>query len=240
MCQLVVARDQIHNLVTHMIRKPFASEWDTSKLTESRRAYLKAGQSFEEMVDQIKANLDVSNVRIKRYNTPARGEPKNARQVIFSVQIGKQASDLLYNSPDGLRGRYWQSPEHGFVATHHLIGSLAPALLSFAEQNPPSPEKGVPEMTIEDIWCSLTAPSAKVWPRECDSNGNSLLIADSLQIPRWIKNEQRAEYNQSMWRQTPTGEELAIKGGILGKDRTEYLPEGKRNRSSQIHEFGYT
>ncbi|MGT2468960.1 hypothetical protein ACVOMV_36490 [Mesorhizobium atlanticum] len=192
------------------------------------------------MVDQIQANSDVIHVMTKLYRNPARGEPRNARQIIFWVRSGNQASDLLYNSRDGLRGRYWQSPEHGFVATHHMIRSLTPALLSFAEQNPPNFEKGAPEMTIDDIRLSLAAPSAKVWPRECDSNGNSLLEADALQVPRWIRNEQRAEYNQCMWRRTPTGDELVIKGGLLGADGIEYLPEGKRNRSSQIHEFGYT
>lgn len=209
-------------------------------MPESRRAYLETGLSFDEMVDQIHANSDVVHVRTKPYGDPARGEPGNARQIIFRVRTGRQASDLLYNSRDGLRGRYWQSPEHGFVATLHLINSLTPALLSFAERNQPKSEKGIPEMTIEHIRWSLAAPSAKVWPRERDSNENSLLEADVLQVPRWIKNEERAEYNQREWRKTPRGDELEIKGGLLGIDGTEYLPEGKRNRSFQIHEFGYT
>lgn len=237
---LAIGGQGSNTLGDRMIRKPFPREWDTSQLAESRREHLEAGLSFEEIVDQIEAVLEVNYVRAKVFGTPARGEPKNARQIIFRVRSGNQASDLLYNSRDGLRGRYWQSPEHGFVATHHLIRSLTPALLSFAEQTPPSPEKGVLEMTIEDIRWSLSAPSAKVWPRECDSSGSSLLAVDSLQVPRWIKNEQRAEYNQCMWRRTPMGDELEIKGGLLGTDGTEYLPEGKRNRSSQIHEFGYT
>lgn len=223
-----------------MIRKPFATEWDTSQLPEGRLRYLEAGLSFDEMADQIQANSDVVHVETKPYCRPARGEPENARQIIFRVRCGKQASDLLYNSRDGLRGRYWQSPEHGFVATHHLISSLTPALLSFAERNPPKVQKGVPEMTIEHIRWSLAAPSAKVWPRERDSDANSLLEADVLKVPRWVKNEERAEYNQREWRKSPRGDELEIKGGLLGSDGTEYLPEGKRNRSWQIHEFGYT
>lgn len=223
-----------------MIRKPFQSEWDTSRLSESRREYLDAGQSFEDVVDQMKAGVEINRACIKPFDRPARGEPKHAQQIIFIVRIGNQASDLLYNGPDGLRGRYWQSPDHGFDATHHLIRSLTPALLSYAEQNPPILKKGAQAMTIEDIQHSLAAPSAKAWPRERDSNEESLLTDDSLQVPRWIKNEQRAEYNQRMWRQTPSGDELLIKGGILGADGTEYLPEGKRNRSSQIHDFGYT
>jgi len=43
-----------------------------------------------------------------------------------------------------------------------------------------------------------------------------------------------------MWRETPIGGDLEIKGGLLGTDRVEYVPEGKRDRSYQIHRFGFT
>lgn len=39
---------------------------------------------------------------------------------------------------------------------------------------------------------------------------------------------------------TPRGGEWEIKGAILGSDRTEYIPEGKRDRSCQIHRYGFT
>jgi hypothetical protein len=33
------------------------------------------------------------------------------------VNVGHVTCDLLYNAPDGLRGRYWQSRDHGIMAS---------------------------------------------------------------------------------------------------------------------------
>ncbi|TPN46362.1 hypothetical protein [Mesorhizobium sp. B1-1-7] len=209
-------------------------------MSDSRQAYLDAGLSFEEIFGQIQAECHVIGAKVKGYGTPARGEPKNARQVIFLVRTSKQACDLLYNAPDGLRGRYWQSPNHGFVATQFVIRSLQPALMTFAEHNPPVLLGRVADMSIEEIRCSLAIPSAKLWPRERDDDEASLLTEDKLLVPRWLENEQHAQINQGMWRLTPTGSDLEIKGGILGTDGLEYVPNGKRDRSCQIHRFGFT
>lgn len=58
--------------------------------------------------------------------------------MIFLICVGDETCDLLYNASDGLRGRYWQSPDHGFGATKYLIGKFLPALISFAKQTPPT------------------------------------------------------------------------------------------------------
>jgi hypothetical protein len=59
-------------------------------------------------------------------------------------------------------------------------------------------------------------------------------------VPRWHENEQNSAINKGMWRKTPSGGELEIEGALLGLDETEYLPEGKRDRSFQIFRFGFT
>jgi len=44
-----------------------------------------------------------------------------------------------------------------------------------------------------------------------------------------------------MWRQSPTTGDIEIKGALSRTvDLTEYIPQGKRDRSCQIHRFGYT
>ena len=87
-----------------MIRRPFPTEWDTSQLTDQRRAYLEPGIEFEDMVARLRGEARVISATICRYRTPAPGEkPKNARQVVFLVGIDKETCDLLYNGPDGLR-----------------------------------------------------------------------------------------------------------------------------------------
>jgi hypothetical protein len=91
-------------------------------------------------------------------------------------------------------------------------------------------------MTPGEIRASLEASSAKIWPRE------PLLVVSShhqLIVPRWQANEERSA-SKDMWRRTPQGGELEIKGALLGLDGTEYVPEGKRDRSCQIHYFGFS
>jgi hypothetical protein len=223
-----------------MVRKPFTTEWNTSQIPDNRRTYLDNGSSFEEMASQILAEMRIIRGAIEPYRMPALGEPKNARQIIFLIGVGYETCDLLYNAPDGLRGRYWQSPDHGLGATRHLIGRLLPTLMSFAEHTPPPCNARAAPMASEDIRASLKAPSAKIWPRERDDNGTSLLADDLLFVPRWDANEQHASINKGMWRRTPSGGELEMKGAILGADMTEYIPEGKRDRSCQIFRFGFT
>jgi hypothetical protein len=223
-----------------MIRKPRLSEWNTSQLPHDRRVYLEDSLRFEDIVASIVSEARFLRNRIEPYNAPPRGDPRDARQIIFQIDVGEKACDLLYNAPDGLRGRYWQSPDHGFTATRRLIEALLPALMSSSEDIPPTRFGRSAPMAGADISASLAAPSAKVWPREFDEKGTSLLIEHRLVVPRWEENEQHAPANNGMWRRTPIGGELEIKGAILGPDQMEYVPEAKRDRSCQIHRFGFT
>ena len=228
--------------VAPAIRKPSPTEWDTSQLPNGRRTYLDSGMSFEEMVARLLGETTVIRSTICPYESPASDEPKQARkarQIIFLIQGGHETCDLLYNAPDGLRGRYWQSPDHGSAATRHLINTLAPTLAAFAERTPPAATGKAAPMTIDDIRASLNAPSAKVWPWEGEQR-ERLLIEHQLMVPRWRESEAHAQVNKRMWRRNPSGPELEIKGALIGPDRTEYIPEGKRSRSCQIFEFGFT
>ena len=50
-----------------------------------------------------------------------------------------------------------------------------------------------------------------------------------------IRHVARRKRPTREWRRTPKGGELEIKGAILARDATEYLSEGKRDRSWQLH-----
>jgi hypothetical protein len=98
-------------------------------------------------------------------------------------------------------------------------------------------------MSAEGIKASLEGLSAKVWPREKDDRGNRILVEGEqyVIVPRWKENEKLAEINHGFWRQSPTTGDLEIKGALIRTlDRTEYIPEKKRDRSCQIHKFGFT
>ncbi|OCK55549.1 hypothetical protein [Bradyrhizobium sp. LMTR 3] len=216
-----------------MIRPPSSTEWDTSRLSAERRAYLDKGLLFKEIAAQVIESATVISSRIEPYRT---GE-KDGRQIIFVVHVAPQTCDLLYNAPDGIRGRYWQSPDHGFAATRRLIDGLLAKLIG---EQPPAPAEKCAPMSAEDIRASLEGISAKIWPRERDDSDNPLWAEDQLKVPRWEQNEQLVEGKGPSWRRSFTSDDLEIKGAIIGADRAEYIPEVKRDRSCQIHKFGFT
>ena len=107
-----------------------------SELPAKRRACLDVAVSFEEIASRVLIEMKIIRVAIEPYRMPAPGEPKNARQVLFLICVGDETCDLFYNARDGLRARYWQSPDHGFGATRHLIDNLMSPLISFAVPDP--------------------------------------------------------------------------------------------------------
>jgi hypothetical protein len=206
---------------------PKSDEWDTSKLPDSRRAYLDHGLSFEDITAATLSEAQVRKNWIRPYEDAPEGY-ENYRQVCFRVRIGHKNCDLIYNAPDGLRGRYWQSPDKGFLATRLLIDALKPKLLEFTKVNPLSAD-------IDEVCASLDAPSAKVWVRE-----NISYAGPKLRIRRWEANEIILGSKGRLWRWTAYEDEIDVKGALLGPAGNEAIPDGKRDRSCQIHHNGFT
>jgi hypothetical protein len=214
------------------MRKPNQTEWDTSALSAARREYLDGDYSFEDIATRVLREVKIINSRIERYRRPQPGATKDvvsARQVIFVVRVDPKTCDLLYSGRDGLRARYWQGADHGIAATRHLIRLLLPKLLLSTEESPPTCKAGSLPMSLEDIEASLKAPSAKIWPRENEDNGNDLLLADKLFVPKWADADRHGD-----WQLGASGDQLDIKGALLRADRTEQVPPDKRDRAHQI------
>lgn len=219
---------------------PGTSEWDFSHLPPVRHAYLMSAYSFETIVREFIAELRV----LEGFIRPSENTHEGARQAIFRVKTNSQAYDLLYNAPDGLRGRYWQSPDLGFAATRYLIDLLKPTLLEFAHANPlqlESNKRGSAKMHLTDVQISLEATSAKVWVRERDNAGN-LIIAGGpeLVVERWQTNESDPRGKGRAWRYTPSDGEVEIKGALIDTQNQEHIPISKRDRSCQIHHYGFS
>jgi hypothetical protein len=119
-----------------MIKPPDSTQWDTSEISPERRTYLDANFTFEKISSRAVASLEIVGADVIDYWSAPPHE-SDGRQVVFLVRIDFEVSDLLYNAPDSLRGRYWQSPDCGFLATKDLLNDLAPALISFAKHYPP-------------------------------------------------------------------------------------------------------
>ncbi|MET3842050.1 hypothetical protein [Bradyrhizobium sp. OAE829] len=220
-----------------MIKPPDKMEWNTAALSAKGRTYLDDNLSFEKIAAQVIKYATVISTLIEPYHDAPHGE-EDGRQIIFVVHVGLKTCDLLYNAPDGMRGRYWQSPDHGFAATKQLIAGLTPKLISCADAHRPMPPDGVGPMSAECIKVSLGSVSAKMWPREYD--GKWLFEDDQLDVPRWKNNEDRAKTHVGWWRQSPISGDLEVKGALIGIDKTEYIPPRKRDRSWQIYTYGFT
>jgi len=91
-----------------LIRRPDKTEWDTLALSAKRRACLDADLTFEEIAARVIESAEVISNRIEPYRDAPPGE-KDGRQIILVVRSDPKTCDLLYNAPDGMRGRYWHS-----------------------------------------------------------------------------------------------------------------------------------
>jgi hypothetical protein len=219
---------------------PNQTEWDTSSLSAARRAYLDADLSFEDIASRVVQEAKIINSKIEPYRKlppSATKDVVSARQVIFVICVEPDTCDLLYSARDGLRARYWRGPDHGIGATKHLIRLLLPKLLVSAEASPPTCKPGTVPMSLEDIEASLKAPSAKIWPRENDDDGNDLLLDDKLFVPRWADNDRHGDWRLGVSRSSG---QLDIKGALLQADRTEQVPPDKTGRADQISLRGFT
>jgi len=219
---------------------PGRDEWDVSGLPADRRHYLERAISFEQIIDMLLQGAVVLAGRMERYKDPPKGMPKEiyqeTYQAVFQVRTDLMVYDLIYNAPDGLRGRYWQSPDRGYLATRLLIESLKEKLLDFARRSPLKREDGA-EAKVEDVIASLNASSAKVWIRERDENRNPVIgeKCPEIVVRRWAASERNATS-----RRAPIGDQIEIKGALIRPGGIEEIPEGKRDRSREIHRLGFT
>lgn len=222
------------------------SEWDISSLSSQRRAYLDGGYSFEIIAKNFASEARILRAWLKAYETADPGDKAalSAYQACFRVRVSQQTFDLLYNSADGMRGRYWQSPDAGHKATKLLIGLLRPSLIRFAESERPqlvTRSRHARDMSLIEVGMSLDAFSAKVWV------GEEVLAYDQSQlvVQRWADNEgQEIEglrgKNGPRWRCAPVNGEIEVKGALIDPDGGEHIPISKVRRSEEVHYFGFT
>ena len=211
--------------------------WRLDLLPPDRQQLLSANQSFEQLAEKIASKAGVISASIEPCRTPPPSAPRMA-QVVFRITVERDELDRFHNGLDGLRARYWSSPQAGDRATRLLIDLLEPTLLAtpvtaFAKKAWP--------MNQGDVQASLRKPSAKAWVTESEE-GKSLIDANNtcrLSVHRWEENE-HLQPEKRLWRWTPDHGCLDIKGALITRDHVEFVPESKRDRAIQIHRFGWT
>src|SRR6266404_9473988 len=102
-------------------------EWGFEASMPRTRSSALAAMSFEEIsatfAREVSADTPVAEKATNR------AAPKNTRRLVAPLVVSPITGDLLHNGRDGLRGRYWISPEVGERAMARLIALALPALL---------------------------------------------------------------------------------------------------------------
>jgi hypothetical protein len=228
-----------------MNKPPDSTEWNLADLPQHRCAYLDAGYSFEGVAAMLAHDAEITRAWVEPFRTPPKSISPETRQICFQLRVSSRAYDLFFNAPDGLRGRYWQSPEIGDRATRHLLDTLNRKFSEHLVRMPASVRPPARPMLECDVCTSLEASSAKVWVNERDDSGNSkidLSLPHQLRVARWIRNEADSccTSTVSLWRWTPVDTIIEVKGALITPDEKECIPHGKINRARQIHLCGFS
>jgi hypothetical protein len=157
---------------------------------------------------------------------------------VFCARIGGDLFDSFFNSPVGYRGQFYISADAGIDANQHLIGTLAPSMIQWAQVNAPGHDASF-------SLAGLTAHSAKVWLAEqtlelCEKcKGEwSHPQDDTPEIinDRW---ERADSSNAKKGRKAPRHSKLRIFGAFLSGYGDEFIPARKRRRAFDIHDAGW-
>jgi hypothetical protein len=180
---------------------PTSYDWDTSDLPSDRRELLNEGVAFHEIVDRIVGEAVVTCCWPKPFIT-APAEALGAKQICYHVNIRPETFDLFFNSAHGLRAMYWRSPAIGDGATRDTVQTLRPMLLQFATEHPEALASSEVEIDVTGVRRSLEGGSAKIWVRETDHRGNTMISVDGqpqLYVPRWAANENESGSKGRLW-----------------------------------------
>ena len=164
-------------------------------------------------------------------------------RVIYCIQVEKELFDLFFNSSNGYRAAYFQSPGQGINANATFFEELAPKLLE-------SSVSSTSGLAAEFMKQSLLTPSAKVWLAEhtkevekdclgCKGEWSSDSAGD-LSMPEILNGVwERSEKLTAKWGcKAPFLTKLRIMGAFLDTKLNEWIPSDKRFRAREIHEFG--
>jgi hypothetical protein len=213
-----------------MIKPPSKQEWVFAEFPSERRSYLELDPSFEDIAQRVADEAVCEFAEPDRLCKTAVWASEGTWRAWFKIRVHSSTSDLSYNGRDGLRGRYWQDPAAGVLATHHVLSLLEERLLDYVRTHP---ECIVSEPTASErsIERSLDAGSAKIWAHEKkDQNFNE---GPRLFVERWSVSRPGGN-----WCWAPTHPLLDIKGAFFTPDHHEHIV--KPHRDYEIHKYGFT
>lgn len=216
--------DDLSAFVVRAVDWKFAAGFDVG-----RRRALEAWESFEAVTTAVVSEAKDREVRQEACLT--RNIPPAARiAVVFSVSHA--TFDAFYNSPVGYRAQFLIDPDHGQAANARLIAQLAG---EFALQWPIDPL--LEPMTPANIMHSLCCPSAKIWIHE-DHLGSR--VGGLLDVDKWRAAAASGVHKARLGLEAPTGFTLELKGAFVDSHGNEYVPDNKRRRRFELHDWGFS
>ena len=205
-----------------------ATEWCFSvSVDETRRRKLCRAESFEQLVDEV-----IADVRVTRAIAESGRDPglTDCLQPVFFLEL-PVTGDALFNGPRGYRAQYWADPWRGLEANALLLKSLLPKLLASVDTT------GQPRLAEIDVSASLGAVSAKFWIREAPS---TLTKTRDLEVEPWLSAAENGIEKAMLGLAAPQTSKYEVKGALLDKHGNERIPAGKIGRHHEIHRFGFS
>lgn len=211
-----------------------------------RRSVLERCRTFDEIAQQLYSEARILSFRGEKGR---QGPVKGCLRPEYKLQITTaSAVDEFFNGRYGYRAAYYVDPEEGSRANQSFLQGLLENLVAYALSHPAG--QHLDEYTLRR---SLTLPSAKVWLEEAGFSLDHKLGIDIL-VPEWCAaahdalaafNKNRLpdppEKEKAIWGvRAPTGCRLDVKGAFVAADDSERIPDDKRRRSEEIHEYGFT
>ena len=212
--------------------------WDFNlSINGQRLANLGIALSFEEIVKSVK-----DDIKILCFHPDPCIDYRGFERVVYCIQVSKYLFDLFFNSRNGYRAHYYRSPFEGMRANRLFIDSLLPVLLD-------SPYTKNCAVTV-DVRESLASNSTKVWLAECgkevrpDCTGckgeweaSKTPYSPEIMNNRW---ETSARAIARWGTSAPYHTKLRIIGAFIDNRCNEFIPEKKRHRAREIHDFGWS
>jgi len=209
------------------------STWSFSTLVANdRRILLEASPPFVELAKSVARTMRPHCTHVDSCD-----EAAGFKRIVCCISIDRDLFDLFFNSQNGYRGSYFQSPQEGLLANSQLLDLLAPRLVSFETHQ---------DMLPRMIERSLRAPSAKCWLAE-EGKGFCPACAGEWVAPqddapeilngRWEKG---TEINLRYGRKAPVQNQLRVIGAFVNETGDEYVVPRKRTRAQQIHDHGWS
>jgi hypothetical protein len=203
-------------------------------ISRERAEFLLAPRSFEQIVKRIAFEMQHLCCHSQTCD-----ENNAFVRIVYCLRISVDTFDLFYNSPNGYRGAYFRSPFEGLIANANLLRGLFPRIAALSERRASADDQAF-------VCESLSSTTAKVWLAE-----HGMGICEACEGEWGNPSDDAAEILNGRWdvedsafarrgRKAPRLTKVRVFGAFLDSRHNELVPNRKRYRANQIHQWGWS